>query len=194
MSTLLKKHSFQETFDSQKAFRVMLEAMSNPTRVVSIKEYADKMFGSCSGFLAIAMTLLDNEVSFHTCENGELSNEIITLTLAKPAEISTADFVFMCNPADLKTVMKHVKCGDLINPHKSAVLIIKDDNDHCCNITFQGPGIDQELTAPVSESALMALKLRDEQEYEYPQGIDLMFLTDGGDLYAIPRLVRWEVR
>lgn len=194
MSTLLKKHNFHETFDSQKTFRVILEAMSNPARVVHIKEYADKMFGSCSEFLAIAMTLLDNEVSFNACENSELSDEIITLTLAKPTEFSKADYIFVCNPSDLKTVIENAKCGDLINPHKSATLIMKDDGSYYCDVTFKGPGIDKELAAPVSESALNALKFRDEQEYEYPQGIDLIFVTEGGALYAIPRLVRWEVR
>ena len=86
-STLLKKHNFDIVFDSQKVFRLILEAMSNPARVVNIKIFADKLFGENPEFLVIAMTLLDNEISFNIGENYLLSQEIASLTLAKTAEI-----------------------------------------------------------------------------------------------------------
>ena len=43
-STLSKKYSFDSVFDSQKVFRLILEAISNPSRVVNINESADKLF------------------------------------------------------------------------------------------------------------------------------------------------------
>jgi len=59
ISTLSKKHNFDPVFDSQQVFRLLLEAMSNPTKVVNIKEYADKLYGGNPVFLALAMTLLE---------------------------------------------------------------------------------------------------------------------------------------
>lgn len=194
MSTLSKKYSFHEVFDSQKMFRLILEAMSNSARAVSIKEYALKMFGEEPALLAIAMTLLDNEVSFNTCENNSLSDEIISLTLAKHTELANADFIFVCEATDIKNVIENAKCGSLSDPHKSAAVIIRDNGNAVCNIALRGPGIDGELTLPVSELVRDALRLRDEQCYEYPQGIDLLFVTVSGELFAIPRLVVWEVR
>ena len=129
ISTLSKKHSFDTVFDSQKVFRLLLEAMSNPTRVVNIKEYADKLFGDHPVFLAAAMTLLDNEVSFNTCGNHSLSDEIASLTLAKREQIENADFVFVCEPNAIKSVIENAKCGTLSDPHKSATVIIGNNCD-----------------------------------------------------------------
>ena len=57
-------HQFDEVFDTQAVFRKVLEAMSNPTRTVSVAEQMEKLFGNHRAFLALGMTLLDNEVTF----------------------------------------------------------------------------------------------------------------------------------
>ena len=45
-------------------FRLLLDAMSNPTRTVSVAAQKEKLFGDYGAFLALGMTLLDNEVTF----------------------------------------------------------------------------------------------------------------------------------
>ncbi len=194
MSQLSKKHSFHEVLDSQIVFRLILEAMSNPGRVVSIKSHADKLFGKNPAMLALAMTLLDTEVSFNTCENRELSDEIVSLTLSRREQLSEADFVFVGRPDNVSNVVENAKCGTLADPHKSATLIIQNDGEAVCPIYIYGPGIEGEQTIFVSELVKEALQLRDNQCYEYPQGIDYLFLNDAGDLFAIPRLIRQVVR
>jgi len=165
-----RKHVFDEVFDSQKVFRLILEALANPLRVVSIKEYADKLFGDSPLFLAVSMTLLDNEVSFNTCENHLLSDEIASLTLAKKQNIESADFVFVQKHDLIKSVIENVKCGTLSNPHKSATVIISSDGS--------------------AQLLKYVLSIRDAQNYEYPQGIDLIFISGAGELFAVPRLTR----
>ena len=39
-------HQFDEVFDTQAVFRKVLEAMSNPTRMVSVAEQMEKLFGN----------------------------------------------------------------------------------------------------------------------------------------------------
>ena len=56
MNTL---HNFDEVFDTQRVFRKLLEAMSNPGRIVSVSEEKDRLFGDFPSFLAVAMTLID---------------------------------------------------------------------------------------------------------------------------------------
>ncbi|MCL1905591.1 MAG: phosphonate C-P lyase system protein PhnH [Clostridiales bacterium] len=195
ISTLLKKHNFDPVFDSQKVFRLLLQAMSNPARVVNIKEYADKLSGDNTAFLAVAITLLDNETSFNTCENHLLEQEIASLTLAKREEIAYADFVFVWGQSDIKSVIKNAKCGTLADPHKSATVIIQNDGDAACALSLCGPGINGHIAVMVSQRVAEALALRNAQYYEYPQGIDLIFVSNGGELLAIPRLVnQTEVR
>lgn len=193
MSVLSKKHNFNEVFDSQSIFRKILEAMSNPARVVNIKQYAEKLFGKNPYLLALSMTLLDNEVSFSTYGNCALSDDIITLTLSKSDQISSADFIFVSNLRDLMDAVRHAKYGTLADPHKSATVIVQNDGDAFCEMTLYGPGIDDKITVCVSEFVRTALEMRDYQYYEYPQGIDFLFVTGSGDLSAIPRTVRWKV-
>ncbi|MCL2519345.1 MAG: phosphonate C-P lyase system protein PhnH [Oscillospiraceae bacterium] len=178
---LTKKHNFDVVFDSQKIFRLILEAMSNPTRIVNISKYGDD-----SVFLTVAMTLLDNEVSFNTCGNETLSEEISSLTLAKRESLEYADFIFA---SDINCI-ENVKCGTLADPHKSATVIIRNDGEPACQLTFEGPGINDRAMVQVTQIVYDAVTLRDAQNYEYPQGIDLIFVSGAGELFAIPRLVK----
>jgi len=192
-STLLKKHSFDTVFDSQKVFRLILKATANPTRIVHIDECANKLYGESPVFLALAMTLLDNEVSYFTFENQLLSDEIASLTLAKRERIDSADFIFVRDPGDIKTVIENVKNGTLSDPHKSATVFILNDGEPSLGATFFGPGIDGRKTIRTSGTVRDAIVLRDAQRYEYPRGIDLFFVSGKGELIAIPRLTQMEV-
>ena len=189
ISSLSKKHSFDLVFDSQRVFRLILEAMSNPTRIVSIRESARFLFGDQPTFLALAITLLDNEVSFNTCENHALTAEIESLTLTKKAGLEYADYVFVSNPNKIKDVIDKIKCGTLADPHKSATLIVRNDGNPDCLLKLSGPGIEGQAEVWVSSTVCETMRLRDEQNYEYPQGIDMIFISSKGELLAIPRLV-----
>jgi alpha-D-ribose 1-methylphosphonate 5-triphosphate synthase subunit PhnH len=52
-----------------------------------------------------------------------------------------------------------------------------------------GAGIDGTLQLEVPDITVKALELRKQQNYEYPQGIDFIFVTADGELFNIPRLV-----
>ena len=187
---LTKKHSFDTVYDSQHVFRLILEAMSNPTRVVNIEKYRAKLFGDNYAFLTVAMTLLDNEVSFNTCENHPLSDEIVSLTLAKLESAEAADFIFVSDLNYLGYVVEKAKCGTLVDPHKSATVIIQNDDEPSYRLTISGPGIDGQIEVVATQTVKDAIAIRTTQNYEYPQGIDMIFVSDNGELFAIPRLVK----
>ena len=192
-AALKKKYDFDEVFDSQKVFRLILEAFSQPVRMVSIQEYASRLYGEHSSMLALAVVLLDNEVSFNTGENRQLSDEIVSLTHAKRTLAEEADFVLVCNAEDIETVIGNVKSGTLVDPHKSATIVIRDVQEPTTTLhklTFSGPGINGAVTTWVTQTVLDTIVQRDAQYFEYPQGIDLLFVTDEGGLLAIPRLVQ----
>ena len=194
MNTALnKKYSFDKVHDSQKVFRLVLEAFSHPAKMVSIQDYASSLFGEHPSFLAVAMVLLDNEVSFNTCENRQLSDEIVSLTHAKKTLVEAADFIFICDTKDIETAIRSVRIGTLADPHKSATIVIRNVQNTATPLhilTLSGPGIDGATTLWVTQTVLDTIALRDAQYYEYPQGIDLLFISEEGILFAIPRLVR----
>lgn len=187
-----KIHSFDEVFDGQKVFRIVLEAMSNPGRMLSINEYAEKLFGNNKLFLALAMTLLDNEVTFCTCGNEELAEDISLLTLSKRAAIENANFIFVEESRILESVFEKAMCGTLENPHCSATIIVKVKDEATASLNIYGAGIDGVAQIFVDDTVNKVLDLRDEQEYEYPQGTDIIFVTEKGRLFSIPRLVLRE--
>ena len=187
-----KMHTFDEVFDSQGIFRLILTAMSNPAKTVNIKEFSNKMFGNTPDFLAVAIALLDNEVSFYTCGNEELAYEIVLLTLSKIEKIENADFIFVLDLSMLPKVIECSKCGTLRDPHKSATVVVKIDDRKDVLLTLSGPGIDKTTALYTSLAVKEALELRDNQFYEYPQGVDFIFIADNGELFAIPRLTRTE--
>ncbi|NLL63305.1 MAG: phosphonate C-P lyase system protein PhnH [Ruminococcaceae bacterium] len=205
---LTKKHSFDTVFDSQKVFRIILEAVSNPARVLNIAKAANKLFGDFPEILSLAMTLLDNETGFYIYGNyknvsvespvdtvletavEQLEKDIASLTLARKVEATAADFIFVCDPSSTKEAIEQAKCGTLIDPHKSATIVIQNDEELKCNLTLSGPGIDGVIKVFVSQAVKDALFYRDAQNYEYPEGIDLIFISKTGDLFAIPRLIK----
>lgn len=192
-----KIHDFDQVFDSQSLYRILLEAYSNPGRRLSIREFAKKMYGDEPELLALGMTLLDNEVGFCTCENECLSQQLLSLTLSRQEAAETADYVFVTDASMLPSVMGQVKCGTLQDPQKSATLFIRTesgtDEADLVTLFLCGPGIQDTLSVTVPVAVEQALTLRDAQCYEYPQGIDLVFITTEGELFALPRLVKKEV-
>ncbi len=194
MAAIQKKHNFDEVFDSQKVYRLILTAMSNPTRIVNIKPYADKLYGEHPELLAIALTLLDNEVSFHICQDPKLSEDITSLTLSKKEALHNADFIFITEKDYLEFVIKNAKYGTLRDPHRSSTIIIKISGDSSCYLPLYGAGIRNTADFYTDELVKAALDLRDRQYYEYPQGIDFIFVSGNGSMFAIPRLTLREVR
>lgn len=188
-----KMHEFDEVYDSQQLFRLVLHAMSHPGQRQDISEFSRKMYGATPAFLALAMTLLDNEVTFAAVGDEVLRDDIISLTLARPAPPDSADFLFLRDCTAFADIVGLVKCGTLRDPQQSATLIIgiSDANDSALKLS--GPGIKDVLVAEVPAAVAELLALRDAQHYEYPEGIDLLFVSGGGQLLAIPRLTRWEV-
>ena len=188
-----KIHSFDLVHDSQGLFRLILKAVSKPLLFVNIKEYADKLFGDNKNLLAIAITMLDNEVSFNTCENRALSDEIISLTLSRRETIENADFIFVNDNKNLKEAIENAKCGTLVDPHKSAIIVVKISDGKDTKIKLKGAGIDGTIEIITDFTVFDALEMRDNLFFEYPQGIDFLFVQENGELFAIPRLTIREV-
>ena len=188
-----KLHQFHEVFDTQAVFRLLLEGMANPGRKLSVREYAEKLFGDEKSCLAVAMTLLDNEVSFCVCGDQKLARDIVLLTHARQEKREKADYIFVTDPAMLAEAVSGGKAGTLADPHQSATLVLFEAE---CRKTEErqlaGPGIAGVVTFAVPEMLNRAMELRDSREDEYPQGIDLIYVSGTGELLCIPRTTRRE--
>lgn len=181
--------------DIQAAYRKIVDAMSRPGQIHSIKAQADKLDleGGCfNSTLVLALMLLDTEQTFDViaAQPTAITKLITQLTYAKAAATERADLIFVLNdakPEDLEKAFRAAYPGNLMNPHKSAMIIIEADvvsNDR--NLILTGPGIEHESYVTVNTIDRW-VELRAQKNSEYPLGIDLIFTDVNANILCLPR-------
>jgi alpha-D-ribose 1-methylphosphonate 5-triphosphate synthase subunit PhnH len=217
------KHAFDMVHGTQHVFRILLEALANPGRVVSLLPYAAQFAGQ-GRRLALAATMLDQGTGFYWEGDRETGDEIRFLTGAPRVTLEEADFVFVSpgeggappcapaasglryppnggstpvtpppdNPAGALSFLSRVKQGTHLDPHQSALLFIDAEAGENGNpgetLSLRGPGIPPEgRTIRLSPGEAAWCRARDERGFEYPCGVELVFLREDDTLLALPR-------
>ncbi|MDR1589957.1 MAG: phosphonate C-P lyase system protein PhnH [Oscillospiraceae bacterium] len=184
-----QKHSFDYTADTQRVFHAMLEALSNPGEPRSIAEPASRFAGN-GPWLAAAATLLDNEVTYFWNGDADCGAEIGYLTGSVPAPARDADFLLLPEKTDPSAFLPLVKAGTHEAPHTSATLIIGSDGEPAASCELSGPGVPPGgRRLALSEYEREWLLSRGALGLEYPLGVELIFLRNGGDITAVTRKV-----
>jgi alpha-D-ribose 1-methylphosphonate 5-triphosphate synthase subunit PhnH len=186
------KHGFDTIHGAQEVFRILLDALANPGRVLQLRPYADQFAGP-GRWLAPAVTLLDKGTGFYWDGDRETGEEIRFLTGAPQVSLEEADFVFLgsgtaaCSEAP--GVLSQVKGGTHLDPHRSALLFIDPGTGNREEPVFlQGPGIPPEgRTIRLSPGEAAWCRARDERDFEYPCGVELVFLREDDSILAFTR-------
>ncbi|GBF34013.1 PhnH protein [Desulfocucumis palustris] len=181
--------------DIQRAYRKTLDAMSRPGLISNIKAQADNIdveAGCFNSTVVLALMLLDTEVTFKAVSEreAEISRLINQLTYARAAEPENADFIFILNdagPLALEKAFKAACPGNLIDPHKSATIIVEVATlGNNGDLIITGPGIDRESCIKVQTTDSW-VDIRAEKNVEYPLGIDIIFTDSSHNILCIPR-------
>jgi phosphonate C-P lyase system protein PhnH len=183
------KHDFDMVMGAQAVFRILLDSLSNPGRPLDIARYAGQ-FRENGRWLALAVTLLDNETGFYWNGTPEAADEICFLTGSPTASIGRADFVFLPEPAAPDEILESVKPGTHTDPHDSAMIIVGAGGPPEANAALRGPGVPpggRNTSFSIAERAW--LEARERRAYEYPCGVELVFLRGGGELLSVTRKV-----
>lgn len=189
--------TFDKTHDIQAIYRKVLDAMSRPGKVNVLAPEVEKLtlkVDVLPATLGLILMLLDSEVSFHvvSVRSDVISQLISQLTYAKEENIEQADYVFVLKDAPdhtLAETFRNVKIGNLIDPQKSATLIIEVKavaHESSKTFTMQGPGIKDvsALTIAVDDAWVEARK---EVNGEFPFGVDAMFVDEQARIVCLPR-------
>ena len=180
---------------TQEVFRLLLEALSNPGRPVNLNVYVDQ-FKAGGQWLAPALTLLDNECSFFWDGPSELGEEIRFLSGAAQVPLEDADFIFLSTlgrgaektESAAARILSQAKSGTHRDPHDSALIFIASMGQAEQSLALKGPGIPPEgRTVPLSACEAGWIKAREAQAYEYPCGVELIFMREDNSLFAITR-------
>ncbi len=189
-----KVFDFDFTFDTQKVFRNLMEAMARPLTQYSISESANRFQDKNKAILALGCTLLDNEVSFYVEMDSVLQSTLSDYTMAKTSGIEEADYIITSshlNYATINILLENAKQGTLADPQTSATFIIFCDTlNGDVTFTLEGPGVNGIEKVKTTEYIAEILKLHSGQDYEYPCGIDLIFVSNDADIMAFPRLCK----
>jgi alpha-D-ribose 1-methylphosphonate 5-triphosphate synthase subunit PhnH len=200
----LNELSFDRVHDTQEIYRILLHAMSRPGLIGELGNAMngiDLPIGTSKAAAAIALTLLDGEVAFTVQMQGHegWTETIQRLTYCKLVDFAAADYVFVEGIESLSfinQVQSQVRIGTLSSPEKSATIFIRvksfinnesSDQDHRCSLKLTGPGIQRETICNIEGLSLAWIESRARLVEEYPQGVDLIFYTENGEVIAIPR-------
>ncbi|MGF7058767.1 phosphonate C-P lyase system protein PhnH [Brassicibacter mesophilus] len=187
--------------DIQKSYRSVIDSMSKPGHINSIKDQANKIdldIDFENSTFVLMLMLLDAEVSFKVFskKEKEITKLISQLTYAKPEAVENANYIFVMEDAedgDIENAIEKAYEGNLIDPHKSATIIVevlKITNDK--EIVLTGPGIKDEnyLKVDVCGNWIEKRKLKN---VEYPLGVDIIMVDKKADLICIPRTTNISV-
>jgi len=200
------KHDFDMVAGTQEVFRLLLDALANPGRPVDVSGHVCK-FTANGQWLAPALTLLDNETSFFWDGLPEVGEEIRFLSGAVQVPLENADFVFLSSfntakkaESEAAKILSQVKDGTHRDPHNSALIFIAAESDQPLSagqlISLNGPGIPPEgRNVPLSAVEAAWVKARDAQGFEYPCGVEIIFIRKDNSLVAITRkaAVSWPM-
>jgi alpha-D-ribose 1-methylphosphonate 5-triphosphate synthase subunit PhnH len=186
---------------NQKNYRSLMQAMSRPGRVFRLD--ALSAVSPFAAALAIGECLLDPEVSLCVIGNGGVSTlqaVLVGATQVRTESLETADFVFVCSVQSQGGV-RSAKRGRLEFPEEGATLVYCMNSQPACasdrfRVRLTGPGITgQGGIAP----EMRGVPVEEFQELmdvnaDYPLGVDAFFVRPNGEVMALPRSTRIQVR
>lgn len=197
--------TFDEVFDAQQVFRVVLDALSRPGRTFSLTNIdleVPASLGKCRAL--VARTLLDHNTSFHIADANQLAEEYIRRTTSsRVAAIEEAEFVFLngTSPAYLAELPSS---GDLLYPETAATLLLQvaevsqDPLEECLELRITGPGVETIQSVYVSGLDRDLIRTIASRNVEYPLGLDTLLCCDFSVgrtcVVGLPRTAAIEIR
>ena len=193
--------NYDEIFDAQQQFRIILDSMSRPGKINRMPQMdIEPPAGINNAAVLIGFALLNADVSFFvTSDNSAAITPYIALnTTAQPKSILDADFIFM-DGLDDEAIIADAKTGTLSYPEESATIIISVDEINedalaeSIKLTLKGPGIETESQVSIKGINPEILNAVKEQNLEFPLGIDVMLVDKDNRIVCIPRSNRFVV-
>ena len=182
---------FDTIFDSQRVFRCLLQAASQPGKLFTLPPF------ECGSLEIVARTLLDHEVSFHAIGDGalEASERLVRITGARMVPVSEADFALISG-GDSDGAVLTLRRGELERPERGATAIytVEDlSNTGSLAMKLTGPGLPGVRTLGIEGLLVEEAEGIRESRRDYPLGVDVYLVDGAGRVAGLPRSTRLEV-
>ena len=178
----------EEYFITQSIYRDLLTVMSRPGTVRKLTEETSEI--SAHGLVAVAATLLDQEVTFTVLDDDELSTAVRQKTDARPVEVAEADFVFVVSGSSGGQIADAQR-GTHMYPDTGATILYQVEHlaeqSSESTIDLTGPGIADVNSPLIQGLDIGDLELLGMINQDYPLGIDIILLDRDNRVMALPR-------
>jgi len=188
---------YNDIYDAQRHFRVVLDAMARPGRINLLPAVEVTPPASLSrGAAWIALSLLNSDVRFHFAPSREDAAAYLQAnTGSRPAPAAEADFLFL-HGTDSAAALREAPLGLPAYPEGGATAVVmvaglgRSSAQGGLALTLSGPGIEHQEQVCISGLAAEFLEIRQERNAEFPLGLDFMFVTADGHITCLPRTTR----
>ena len=190
---MLKKHQFDFIQDTANIFRLLLDSFAYPGKKNDVLPYSGKLSANHSVMSALAVVLLDNETSFYVHGAPELAQEVRELTNCPASPAEKAYFIFVPCATDTnekRFLLRDCLHGSFLDPHESATILVSVASGNERRVELSGPGVGSGKKATFPEEVLDWMRERDSQNFEYPLGVDFVFVLSDSHVLCVPRLVK----
>lgn len=191
--------SFDKVFDTQRIYRLILDAMARPGTVNSLSAFKlQPPSGLNPAAAAVALTLFDSETCFSVLPSDQAIIDYLMLNSgAAVCPVHAAEFILVSGREEVPEI-NEVCCGTLISPEKGATLIMMVDSlmttVHGSKLVLRGPGIKDSSCLNISGLDKENIRAISEMNQEYPLGVDVIYVDHAGNVACVPRssALQWE--
>lgn len=182
---------FDTVFDSQRVFRCLLQAVSQPGKLFTLPPFA------CGPLEAAARTLLDHEVTFRVVggDADDIGESLSRFTGARAASVEEAEFALVVG-GDSGGEVAELGRGTLEHPERGATAIyaVRElSNSGALSLELSGPGVPGTRTLGMEGLARAEAEAIRETRSDYPLGVDVYLVDNAGRVAGLPRSTRLEV-
>ncbi|MGO9412484.1 MAG: phosphonate C-P lyase system protein PhnH [Spirochaetia bacterium] len=203
---MVRETAFDEVFDSQATFRVMLDCLSRPgnIRTVPARPYELAPAELCPPVLSLLKTVCDHRVSFSIGSPASRPDWVayLEMNLSTPfRQVNEAEYALF-EGGTFDPDFSRLNRGTLEFPESSATAFIcvqrlsdeKPSGVPSRELRVKGPGVRDLTVLSVTGLDARYLEERSEANRFYPLGIDLFLVDAEGRVAGIPRTSAVEVR
>jgi alpha-D-ribose 1-methylphosphonate 5-triphosphate synthase subunit PhnH len=192
---MIEASSLSSAHDQAKIFRMVLEAMSHPGRIVEFKTPPLKPpLGLSAEMASLVFTLCDFQTPiWMTSKTAEIEKFIKFHTGAAFADAaSTATFI-VADTKDKLSPFEDFAQGTHEYPDRSSTLLIQVEAiTNSGSVALMGPGIAGQTFLNVKKLDTMFWEGLNDNHAQYPLGVDVIFVTQG-KIAAIPRSTHIQI-
>jgi alpha-D-ribose 1-methylphosphonate 5-triphosphate synthase subunit PhnH len=179
-----------DRFDSQRAFRVLLDTASRPGDVRRLP-----LAGL--GAVVVPLTLADVETTIAVLGAPSEQARVLRATGATTATVDEAQLVACCGGTDATTIDR-LRRGSALAPEGGAKVgidcrVLRPAAPGDVTLTLSGPGIDGTAVLGVDGMDGAVFEAIARADAGFPVGIDVWLVDGDGQVAGLPRSTRWEV-